>query len=168
MPLDNQKELFFWVDENDNVLGQVERYEANRNPDKIHRAVQIVLTNSKNEILLQKRSQQKDIEPGKWTCTASGHVTYPNTYEETAQRELQEELGIEAPLTYVTKSLMVGKSEREIDAIFTGIFEKTPKDFDRDEVDEVKWVTKTELQEMAESHLLTRMSLATFKILKYL
>jgi len=148
MPLDNQSELFFLVDENDNVLGSISRQEAHQSPDKIHRAVSVILTNEAGQILLQKRSLKKDTEPGKWTVTSSGHVTYPDSYEVSAERELQEEMGITTNLTFFAKSLMIGKSEKEIESIFIGHYEGTPENFDRDEVSEVKWVTKDELKEM--------------------
>ncbi len=79
MPHDNQEELFTHVDSNDNVLGSVTRRQAHQDPTLIHRAVDVLVFNDQNEILLQKRSHHKDTNPGTWTISASGHVTYPQT-----------------------------------------------------------------------------------------
>jgi isopentenyldiphosphate isomerase len=39
-----------------------------------HREVVIYIFNSKGELLLQQRSLQKKINPGRWTISAVGHV----------------------------------------------------------------------------------------------
>ena len=126
MPLDNPAEKFYWVDEQDNVLGVITRYEAHHDRSKIHRSVQIVLTNARGEVLSQQRSLKKDKDPGRWSISAGGHVNYPGEYVETAYRELKEELGIETSLTLITKIHYNGKTEQEIATIFTGHCEQLP------------------------------------------
>lgn len=54
------------------------------------------LKESKWELLLQKRSMQKDSFPGCYDTSAAGHVGAGDTCEAGAYRELKEELGIEA------------------------------------------------------------------------
>ena len=105
MPYDDQTELFYLVDKNDKVLGFTARKQAHKDRSKIHRSVDVVATNSSKQILLQKRSKHKDTFPGFWTISASGHVTYGQTYEQAAKREIEEELGIHPPLRYVAKEL---------------------------------------------------------------
>ncbi len=58
----------------------------------------IVRENSKSgyDLLLQKRSMEKDSYPGCYDITAAGHMESGSDYQETALRELYEELGIEA------------------------------------------------------------------------
>lgn len=168
MPLDNQQELFFWVDEDDKVLGKITRYEAHHDRQKIHRAIDIVITNSQDQLLLQKRSQEKDTNPGQWASGAGGHVTYLDSYEETSLKELHEELGIEIPLSYYGKFLMRLRAEQEYCAIYLGKYESLPTTFDRDEIDEVKWVSKPQLKEMFKQATLTPMTIQIFQILGYL
>jgi len=168
MPLDDPTENFYWVDENDNVLGQITRFEAHHDRNKIHRSVQIVLTNKKGEVLSQQRSFKKDKDPGNWSISTSGHVTYPDNYLETAYRELKEELGIETPLTFVTKIHYNGKTEQEMSAIFTGHYEQLPEGFDKDEVQAMKWITKTEIKAAAKRNEWSGGDMLTFKTLGYL
>ena len=48
------------------------------------------------EILLQKRSQNKDSYPGCYDISSAGHIPAGVDYTESAIRELKEELGIDA------------------------------------------------------------------------
>jgi isopentenyl-diphosphate Delta-isomerase len=168
MPLDDQTELFYLVDENDNELESVPRAEAHADRTKIHRSVQIVLSNAAGQVLLQKRSMNKDKHPGKWTVSASGHVTYGQSYQEAAIRELAEELGVSCKLSFVSKSLNVGKTEQEYAAIFVGECEETPTKIDKSELDEVKWFSRDELARFCQQEKLTFTAENTLKKLKYL
>ena len=48
------------------------------------------------EVLCQKRSLDKDSNPGCWDLSSAGHISVGDTREEAVVRELREELGIEA------------------------------------------------------------------------
>src|SRR6185312_17340618 len=89
--LDDPDELFDLVDEGDRVVGQVRRGEAHRNPAFIHRSVQILVLASDGRLLLQRRSAKKDLFPGYYCASASGHVASGDDYLTTAERELAEE-----------------------------------------------------------------------------
>ena len=56
-----------------------------------------------NKLFLQKRSMSKDENPGLWDTSSAGHVDSGESYEESAHRELWEELGIKAGLRPLTK-----------------------------------------------------------------
>ena len=58
----------------------------------------IVRSNDKSgyDLLLQKRSECKDSNPGCWDISSAGHVEAGHGYLESAIRELKEELGIDA------------------------------------------------------------------------
>lgn len=112
---DPQNERFDIVDENDTVIGQALRHNVHRNKSLIHRSI-TVLVFINDKLLLQKRSQTKDTYPGFWTSSCSGHVLSGDSYEETAKRELTEELGIKPkrPLTLLGKDLIHFPQETEI------------------------------------------------------
>lgn len=95
-------EIFDVCDEDDNVVRQATRGEVHAN-DWIHRAVHIWVFRSDGSLLLHRRSATKDTCPLKITSSASGHVDAGETYHECAVRELQEELGLAAPLEELTK-----------------------------------------------------------------
>lgn len=61
-----------------------------------HKVAFIFVVNDKGEIILQKRSDEKETNPNKWTASASGHLSAGDTDIEGAIRELEEEIGIQA------------------------------------------------------------------------
>lgn len=144
---DDQTELFIVVDENDNIIEYRTRYDCHHNPSLTHRAIAVIIYNDKQEILLQKRSQYKDTYPGWYEISAGGHVAKGETYEQAAARELNEELGVSIPLTYVKKFLARLPHETEINAIFEGR-SNGPFFPNPDEVKEVKFVSKSRLHSM--------------------
>jgi isopentenyl-diphosphate Delta-isomerase len=115
---DNPDELFDLVDLDDRVLGTVRRGAAHGNPALVHRSVQVLVFSGDGRLLLQRRSQRKDLFPGYYCASASGHVAAGEEYEGTAERELEEELGIAAPLSLLGKVVVSTKPETEITEIF--------------------------------------------------
>jgi len=91
---DNQDELFVVVDKNDKVVGYRTRKECHQNKTLIHRSVGMVISNAKGEILLQKRSLTKDLYPGFYSSSCSGHLKKGEDYQKAAEREIKEELGV--------------------------------------------------------------------------
>lgn len=88
------EEIFDVVNDHDEVIGQESRSEVHRLGLR-HRAVHVLVFNSKGELFLQKRSMSKDTFPGAWDSSASGHLDTGETYDACAIRELREELGWE-------------------------------------------------------------------------
>ena len=93
-PAQQPDEIFDVVNEQDEVIGRETRSEVHRLGLK-HRSIHVLVFNSRGEIFLQKRSMQKDRQPGLWDSSASGHVDSGETYDACAVRELREELGLE-------------------------------------------------------------------------
>ncbi|MDA8165774.1 MAG: NUDIX hydrolase YfcD [Desulfobacteraceae bacterium] len=81
------------VDENNRVVGAASR-GVMRRFILPHRATYILVFNSQGELFLQQRTVTKDIYPGYYCPAAGGVVAAGETYEESAVRELAEELGI--------------------------------------------------------------------------
>ena len=75
----------------------MERGVAHRD-GRMHGTVHTWLTrrsaNRETEVLLQKRSAEKESHPGCWDISSAGHLQAGDTFEEAAVRELEEELGI--------------------------------------------------------------------------
>lgn len=61
-----------------------------------HTGAHIWVYNLKDQILLQKRSMEKENYPGLWDISSAGHVSAGETPKMAALRELSEELGIKA------------------------------------------------------------------------
>jgi isopentenyl-diphosphate delta-isomerase type 1 len=93
-----KEEIFDVVDERDQVIGQRTRREVHQLGLR-HRAVHVLIFNSRGELFLQKRSMKKDCFPGTWDSSASGHLDAGETYDDCALREVKEELGLQLPCT---------------------------------------------------------------------
>lgn len=80
------------VDENNRVTGSAPRHEM-RAKGLIHRATYILVFNGRGEIFVQERTKTKDIYPGYFDVATGGVVLTGESYEESAGRELAEEIG---------------------------------------------------------------------------
>jgi isopentenyldiphosphate isomerase len=97
---DPDSEVVQIVDENDQEIGAMTR-KLMREQRLIHRASYILVFNRAGELFVQKRTRSKDIYPGYWDVAAGGVVLAGESYEESASRELGEELGVIAKLRFL-------------------------------------------------------------------
>ena len=150
---DNLNEILDTVNIDDNLVGQATRKVCNMNPALIHRAVFVLIYNEQKKLLWQKRSLTKDINPGQWVFSASGHVDAGEDYREAAYRELYEELGISTKLSFLGKFLFRYTNESEYSAVFSGSF-TGPFNFDKTEISEIAFMTIAEaIQKERSGHL---------------
>ena len=112
-------ELFPVVDEEDHVIGSAPRPLVHGDNLR-HRAVHILIFNSTGELFLQKRSEWKDRHPGLWDSSAAGHVDAGESYDATAVRELEEELGIKTTLERVAKLPASDRTGQEFIWVYRG------------------------------------------------
>jgi 16S rRNA (adenine1518-N6/adenine1519-N6)-dimethyltransferase len=112
-------ERFPVVDENDKILRDASRSEVHANNLR-HRAVHILIFNPAGEVYLQQRSRWKDRHPLKWDSSAAGHVSAAENYDETARRELEEELGINVPLKKISKLPASERTDQEFIRLYRG------------------------------------------------
>lgn len=88
-------EIFDVVDEQDQVIRQASRYDVHEQNLR-HRAVHIFVFNEEGDLFLQRRSRWKDKHPLQWDSSAAGHVEAGHSYDDTAPREVLEEIGVQA------------------------------------------------------------------------
>jgi isopentenyl-diphosphate delta-isomerase type 1 len=110
-------ELLYHVTEDDSVIGSVERSTAHRD-QVLHRSGMIFLIRSDRKILLQHRSATRTTFPHRWDSSSAFHVTFGESYEQAARRELKEETGISAQPTFLGKFIYHVPPENEIVAVF--------------------------------------------------
>ncbi|HBG1560713.1 TPA: NUDIX domain-containing protein [Clostridioides difficile] len=87
------------IDENGNLTGEVVDREVAHCEAIRHRASHLWLVRVKNgkiQVLLQKRSSNKEAFPNCYDISSAGHVPAGEDFEISAIRELKEELGISA------------------------------------------------------------------------
>ncbi len=87
------EEWFDVVDESDVVVSRATRRDVHARGLR-HRAVHVLVFNRAGELFLQQRSRNKDIAPGAWDSSASGHLEAGEDYDAGAVRELREEIGL--------------------------------------------------------------------------
>ena len=113
-------ERFPVVDENDRIRRYASRSEVHGNNLR-HRAVHIFIFNEAGETYLQQRSRSKDRHPLKWDSSAAGHVTAGETYDQTARRELKEELGVALSLERISKLAASPRTDQEFIWLYRGV-----------------------------------------------
>lgn len=126
-----KKDYVILVDENDKEIGKAEKMEAHEK-ELLHRAISVFIFNRKGEWLLQRRAFNKYHSKGLWTNTCCSHPAPGETSLQAANRRLQEEMGLAAPLnklfhfTYKEK-LDNHLTEYETDHVFVGITDENPQ-----------------------------------------
>ena len=113
------EEMFCVVDAHDCVIGAKSREYVHVNNLR-HRAIHVLIFNLRGEIFLQRRSIWKDMHPGRWDSSTSGHVAPGESYEQAAHRELCEEIGIDCQLESVGKLPCSAATGWEFVAVFRG------------------------------------------------
>jgi 16S rRNA (adenine1518-N6/adenine1519-N6)-dimethyltransferase len=113
-------ERFPVVDSNDRIRGYASRTEVHGNNLR-HRAVHILIFDGAGDVYLQQRSRWKDRHPLKWDSSAAGHVTVGENYDETARRELKEELGIDVPLERIFRLHASSRTDNEFIRGYRGV-----------------------------------------------
>lgn len=128
------EEILEIVDADDRVVGTAKRAEIHRK-GLLHRAVHIFVFNSRGEVYVQRRSASKDRHPLKLDSSAAGHVDPGETYEQTAMRELEEELGLHAELKQIVKIPACEKTDSEHVMLFEAITDEEPSP----DAEEILW-----------------------------
>jgi isopentenyldiphosphate isomerase len=127
------------VDEEGNTIGKELRKVLHHSPQKIHKTVNILIVNSKVQILVHQRSFTKQFGPGLWEISAGGHIVSGQTIEDAAREELLEELGIKSPLHFLEKKVFHFPEESELAHLFFGISEG-PFTLNKEEIVQVLFI----------------------------
>lgn len=136
-----------WVDivnENNEVIAQSSR-EQMRAECLRHRATYIVVHDGMGKILVQRRTETKDFQPGMLDATAGGVVQADEQMLESARREAEEELGIAGvPFADHGQFYYEDKHCRVWGGLFSCV-SHGPFALQEEEVSEVCWLTPEEI-----------------------
>lgn len=139
------EEWFEIVDEHDRIIGRALRSECHGDPRLVHRVAHVLVVNRVGQILLQKRSMTKDVQPGRWDTSVGGHLDPGEDYCGAALREMREELGIcGVPVEFLYYSRIRNDFESENIATFL-IYYDGEICFDPCEIDDVRFFSKEEI-----------------------
>lgn len=140
-------EWFDIVDENDRIIGRATRSDCHGNPSLVHRVAHVLVVDGAGRILLQKRSMNKDIQPGRWDTSVGGHLDAGEDYRDAAIREMREELGIaDVPLEFLYFSRIRNDLESENVATFLTRYDGEIQ-FDPYEIDRVRFFCADEIRQ---------------------
>ena len=150
------------VDERDREIGIAEKLFAHEHA-RLHRAFSVFIFRKEEEnreLLLQQRALGKYHTGGLWTNTCCSHPITSEALLITAERRLQEEMGIQTPLRTVGRfhyqaQVSEGLVENEMDYILTGYYQGEPL-INPKEVANYRWITvkalEADLQERPEHY----------------
>jgi isopentenyldiphosphate isomerase len=128
------------------VIGYAPRSEVHGNPSLIHRVVHVLVFSKKGELLLQKRSQNKDVAPGKWDASVGGHVGIGEDLFSSSKREMHEELGITGHKPeYLYAYTHSNPYESELVTTYRCIYEGEIS-FNKSEIDEIRFWSIDEIR----------------------
>ncbi len=136
---ESAKELFPIVDENGFVVGKACRWYCHSGVKVLHPVVHLHIIDRFGRLCLQKRSMDKDIQPGRWDTAVGGHVSFGETLTDALYRESWEELGLTKYNPYYLGSYIYESDiEKELVNIFAavGSYELRP---DHKEVEEIRF-----------------------------
>ena len=113
-----------------------------------HLVVHIWVVSSSGKFLLQKRAEDKKLMPGEWAATGGAAIAGETSFQ-AARRELKEELGIDTDRDSLIKLTRIRRKNSLVDVWMTFCDEKAENlRLQKSEVDSVKWVSKSEFEEM--------------------
>ncbi len=110
------------IDEHGNVIGRSTREYCHSGSGVLHPVVHLHIIDRLGRIFLQKRGENKLVQPGKWDTAVGGHVAYGESIIEALYRESHEELGLTRfnPV-YLDTWLYDSHTERELVFIFAAV-----------------------------------------------
>ena len=122
-----------------------------------HSTVHVWIFTEEGNILIQKRSKKKELNPGVWDVSVAGHIKFNENIKKAAKRETLEETGININ----TKDLLKIGVYRSINIHPTAIdkeffhtyilkIDKNSIDLDykNNEVDELKFISIEEMESL--------------------
>jgi isopentenyl-diphosphate delta-isomerase len=148
MMITESEDKVILVDEYDHNIGEMEKTGAHLK-GLLHRAISVLVFNSRNEVMLQQRSLTKYHSPGLWSNTCCSHPRPGEATPMAAHRRLKEEMGFECQLnkafdfTYKV-NFDNGLIEHEFDHVYIGYYDRDPI-INPEEANAFRWIPIKEL-----------------------
>lgn len=135
------------IDEDGKILQKASRSEVHRGTHLMHPVVHLHVIKRDGSVLLQKRPENKEIQPGKWDTAVGGHVSFGESIEKALQRETDEEIGLK-DFKVIPIQQYTWKTEIETERVFmfACFVEENQRFKTTDEVSDLRWWTRKEIQ----------------------
>ncbi|MCL2789300.1 MAG: NUDIX hydrolase YfcD [Desulfobulbus sp.] len=148
------RELVEIVDRDNHSIGAVTR-QIMRQQNLIHRASYVLVFNRNGQLFIQKRTRTKDIYPGCWDLAAGGVVLAGESYLESAQRELREELELTGvKLTHLFDQYFEESDNRVWGRIFFCVSEG-PFTLQKEEIDHGRFIDLDDIEALHQTEPVT-------------
>ena len=148
-----QHPLIQIVDEHDQPVGEASLHDT-FSKHLIHRVVLVIVEDESGQVLLQRRGANVATNANKWDFSAAGYVDAGENYDVSAERELQEELGLNGFRLQKLGTERAGErhqnftTDRFVTIYKVVIPPDTPLKPEPSEVAEVKWFSLDELRRL--------------------
>jgi isopentenyldiphosphate isomerase/intracellular septation protein A len=148
-------EWFDLVDAMGKPRGRAPRTICHSGRGWLHAVVHLHVLNGDDQLLLQRRSLTKLVQPGKWDTAVGGHVQSGETVSDALRREAMEELGLEG-FRAVPVARYLWESEIESELVFMYIT-RTNRPFciNREEISEARFWKVKKIRENLGKGILT-------------
>jgi 8-oxo-dGTP pyrophosphatase MutT (NUDIX family) len=115
-----------------------------------HRCTYIGVVDSRGRLLIHQRAATKEVLPSYWDVCAGGVCTAGESWEDSAQRELAEELGIDVPIEHLGHGTWTGGGASLVGHVYLARSDG-PFTFSDGEVVQARFVDDDELDAMLAS-----------------
>lgn len=162
---ESDKEWLPIVTDEGKIIGQYPRSELHKGLKILHPVVHLHVIDYSKMLLLQKRPENKLVQPGKWDTAVGGHISTGESLESALERETFEETGLKDLIPTHVKTY---KWETEIEAelVYMYVVKTTQKpSIQSDEVEELRFWSITEIEKNMENGIFTPNFIHEFRLL---
>lgn len=167
----NMEEMLDVLDENGIKTGEILPRSEVHKRGLWHRIIVVAIINEKNQILIQQRSHNKDKNPDMWDISVTGHLSSGQDSLTAATREISEEVSVSLGYSVEVKDFRFMFSFRKEEKVNESHFDRQYYDFfvlrqeglseknikfQTSEVQAIKFVDISKLNEMREQNLLVK------------
>ncbi len=159
-----EDELVDVVDDADQVTGRVSRREMRARKLR-HRAVYVLVFNSRQQLFVHQRSANKDIYPSFYDVAVGGVVSAGEDYDRAAARELREELGVSGvPLRRLFPFRYSGTDGLAVNGMLYSCSYQGPLKLQESEIQSGDWMDLDQALDLARSRLVCPDSLQALRL----
>jgi isopentenyl-diphosphate delta-isomerase len=140
------------VDDTGQAVGAMGKTEAHTAPGTRHLAFSVVITNTRGQMLLQRRHPDKPTFGDHWANACCSHPRPGEGVIRAARRRVAEELGVQlidprevGRFVYEATDESTGLVEHELDVVITGVISGKLEPHET-EIAELRWVSRAELE----------------------
>lgn len=144
-----QDEPLILVNEQNVVVGHLDKAACHAGDGILHRAFSIFLFDGEGRLLLQQRSPEKQLWGGYWSNTVCSHPRKGESEQTATARRLADELHTTAALTFLFRFQYHARfgdagAEHELCAVYAGRF-REPFTPNPTEIEAVRWISPEDL-----------------------